>query len=373
MNTNTKHRAITLPGLIALIACCATGVSAGPAREYNLVDLGVLPGQSSSSPAAINDREQVAGTSGEFAFLYNDLGLGSKPSEKQLGKGISRGFAINGSGIVVGDAIFDKGVRHAAVFTGNGSPIDLGALSNGGSFSRANGINTYGQVVGYCSQELDLDFGRAFIVGTRDPSSGMVDLGTLGGAYAQAWGINDSGFVTGNSQIKGDIGATHAFIWNSTDGMRDLGTIAGDFSYGTFINGKNHVAGYTTINKENDRVHAFFYDGNQMTDLGSLGGASLGSDNSYALGVNASDQVVGYSYLPSSCPACEREGSVNPLVQVAFFYNEGSMTNLNDLIGDFAENYQLQTATAINDEGQIVAVAYDKSTNTSRAVLLTPL
>jgi hypothetical protein len=34
-----------------------------------------------------------------------------------------------------------------------------------------------------------------------------------------------------------------------------------------------------------------------MLDLGSLSGASLDGDRSFALGVNASDEVVGYSYL----------------------------------------------------------------------------
>ena len=141
---------------------------------------------------------------------------------------------------------------------------------------------------------------RAFIVSIFDPS-GMTDLGTLGGPYAQAWGINNSGFVTGNSQIRGIAnvpGATHAFLWERNAGMRDLGTLAGDFSYGTFINEKNHVVGYSTIKMQNDRVHAFLHNGNEMIDLGTLGGVSLESDNSYALGVNLNDQVVGYSYLP---------------------------------------------------------------------------
>ena len=49
------------------------------------------------------------------------------------------------------------------------------------------------------------------------------------------------------------------------------------------------------------------------------------------------------------------------------------MANLNDLIGKAAENYQLELATAINDEGQIVAIAYDNSAGAFHAVLLTPL
>jgi hypothetical protein len=49
------------------------------------------------------------------------------------------------------------------------------------------------------------------------------------------------------------------------------------------------------------------------------------------------------------------------------------MANLNDLIGEAKENYRLDTAAAINDEGQIAAIAFDKSTGDFRAVLLTPI
>ena len=144
--------------------------------------------------------------------------------------------------------------------------------------------------------------------------------------------------------------------------MVDLGTLAGDFSYGTSINANNHVAGYSTIDKDNDRVHAFLHDGKQMLDLGSLGGAAFGNDRSFALGVNANDQVVGYSYRP-----------IDRMQQVAFIYRDGLMVDLNSLIMDSAQEYLLVSATAINDRGQIVALALVKSAGTYHAVLLTPI
>jgi probable HAF family extracellular repeat protein len=359
---NTKHRLVTLLGSIALVACCAIGVSGGPVQTYSLTDLGVIPGEEDSTPAAINDQGHVAGTSGDCAFRYTSTRkIPMEDVGRQTPKGtICRGFGINGSGLVVGDSNFGKDVSHAAVFS-NGSVTDLGTLKSGGNFSRANGINANGQVIGSSSEKPDLTSGRAFIVSTFD-RSGMIDLGTLGGVYAQAWGINDSGFVTGNSQIKSDLGATHAFIWERNAGMVDLGTIAGDFSYGTFINEKNHVVGYSTIDKDNDRIHAFLHDGKQMIDLGSLGGAAFGNDRSFALGVNASDQVVGYSYRP-----------INRMQQVAFVYSEGLMVDLNNLIMTSANDYLLVSATAINNKGQIVAIAWVKSAGTYHAVLLTPI
>ena len=391
---------------IALTACCAIGVSSAGAQirlSYTLTDLGVLPDQKPNvtRPAAISGQAkdgqvQVAGTSDAFAFRYTS---GSKiPMEyvdKNAAESISRGFGINGSGQVVGDSTFGtKTTSHAAMFS-DGSATDLGTLKDSGNFSRANGINAYGQVIGFSSETLDGASSRAFIVGTSSYSSPMIDLGTLGGAHAQALAINDSGFVTGNSQTHtaDRPDSIHAFIWHAATGpvsesleipsnpnrrrMLDLGALDGHFSYGTSISSKNHVAGYSTINNFDDRVHAFLYNGEKMIDLGSLSGASLESDRSYALGVNAADQVVGYSYLSWFCLECDQEETVSPSVhsprQVAFIYEGGFMLNLNDLIGDAAQNYRLDAATAINDQGQIVAIAYDYNAGAVRAVLLTPL
>ena len=58
---------------------------------------------------------------------------------------------------------------------------------------------------------------------------------------------------------------------------------------------------------------------------------------------------------------------------VAFIYSEGVMLDLNDLIGDAAKNYRLDSATAINDDGQIVAIAFNQFADAFHAVLLTPL
>lgn len=355
---------------IALAALCATGVSSANAQTtastYTLTDLGVLPDQkdNSSRPAALNNESQVAGTAGTSAFLYIKNGKGMEDLGKDSVDSIARGFGINSLGVVAGDSTFGKTqVSHAAMFA-NGTAIDLGTLKKAGDYSRANGINSLGQVVGFAGDRRDGQNSRAFIMSTANRFSHMIDLGTLGGNYAQALGINDSGFVTGNAQIVDSISTgrtSHAFIWETNTGMLDLGTIGGDFSYGTSINEKNHVAGYSTIGPDNNRVHAFLNKDNEMIDLGSLSGSSLGLDFSYALAVNVNDQVVGYAYLPSDGPW-----------SVAFVYSNGLMVNLNDLIGDASENYRLDCATGINDKGEIVVIAYNNSAEAYHAVLLTP-
>ena len=369
---------------IALTACCAIGVATAGAETYTLTDLGVLPGESVSASAAVNRQGQVAGTSGESAFRYDSA---TDPAMKNIGnrgdtKGgnKSRGFGINRSGVVAGDSTFGTSeISHAAIFE-NGSMRDLAALGDSESFSRANGINTYGQVVGSFGGRLDSEFSRAFITDTlsQEKRPIWIDLGTLGGMYAQAWAINDFGFVTGNSEVSafhtmGSSGPIHAFIWSANTQMVDLGTLAGDFSYGTGINANNHVVGYSTISSSDDRVHAFLHDGKTMLDLGSLGGASMASDHSFALGVNEADQVVGYSYVPADeVGVLFDPAAAGAPQQVAFLYSNGMMVDLNTLIGSATKRYRLYSATGINDKGQIAAIAFDASCDSFHAVLLSP-
>src|ERR1044071_5442641 len=217
-----KTNLITILG--ALVACCALGVSTAGAqiliRAYDVTDLGVLPAKKAriSIPAAINEQGQVTGTSGmssvdESAFLYDPKG--NKGALQDLGKnygGISHGTAINSVAEVVGDSTFgtSEAICHAALFR-NGKIVDLGTLK-GGVYSRATGINASGQVVGFSSTKPDnSSANRAFV---WNASTGMIDIGTLGGLAAQAFAISNSGFVTGTSQVvDGTPGATHAFIY----------------------------------------------------------------------------------------------------------------------------------------------------------------
>ncbi len=364
----TKHRPINVFSPFALVAACAVWVSSAQAQQYILTEMGVLPGATESTAHAINDVGQVAGTSGQSAFRYTKEGkIQMENVAERSTKGVHRGFGINSGGLVVGDSTFGTAYSHAAIFN-NGIATDLGTL-RGGPYSRANGINCLGWVVGFTSEKPDQPDGKAFLIRALDRGSRMIDLGTLGGAHAQAWGVNDFGSVTGSAQVDEKSEAIHAFVWHSKTGMLDLGTIAGDFSYGMFIGANNHILGYSTISADNDRVHAFLYDGSTMLDLGSLGGASMESDRSFALGVNAADEVVGYSYVPVAGSAV---GLPPEVQQVAFVYRNGLMTDLNELIGSAMKRYQLHSATAINDKGQIVAIAFDREMEAFRAVLLTP-
>ena len=135
----------------------------------------------------------------------------------------------------------------------------------------------------------------------------MTDIGSLGGGYGEANGINSGGQITGISLTAG-----HA-------------------------------------------LHAFLYSNGAMKDLGTLGGAS-----SAGLGINSGGQVVGYSLTANNA-------------QHAFVYSNSTMKDLNSLIepgAPLAQYVTLTEATAINDNGWIVADGIDSRTGDTNAYLL---
>src|SRR5438093_6571617 len=70
----------------------------------------------------------------------------------------------------------------------------------------------------------------------------VTNLGTLGGTYSVATGINDFGRVVGVSSTTGDVDR-HAFLRTKTGGMQDLGTLGGGNSFGFGINNFGQVVG----------------------------------------------------------------------------------------------------------------------------------
>ena len=95
---------------------------------------------------------------------------------------------------------------------------DLGTL--GGEYGSANGINATGQVVGW-SYTTDHE-GHAFITGPN--GAGMTDLGTLEG-QSQALGINDAGQVVG-AGYSFARGGSYAFVTGPDGaGLTDLNSL----------------------------------------------------------------------------------------------------------------------------------------------------
>ena len=148
----------------------------------------------------------------------------------------------------------DSGGLHAFLWQpganpGQGTMIDLGTL--GGTDSFAYGINELGQVMGYSQTQMSEEWGapHAFLWQPgADPGQGtMIDLGTLGGLYSVANGMNGSGKVVGQSTIAS--GDWHAFVWGPDGGsLVDLGGLGGSQSYANAINASSKIVGGSETN-----------------------------------------------------------------------------------------------------------------------------
>jgi probable HAF family extracellular repeat protein len=291
--------------------------------EYEIIDLDPLG--SYSIAYGINNLGQVVGVyqtaSGQRAFLWTASG-GMRNLGTMSGGIYSSARCINDSGQVVGwsSTIFGQ-EDHAFLWTTEGGMIDLGTL--GGTISHAYGINDSGYVVG--GSQLLSGSGHAFL---WTEVGGMEDLGILPPFYSsEALGINNLVQVVGNS-------AGHAFLWTETGGMQALGGIGGTFSRAYGINDSGQIVGAASLPDSTNWHACMWTEFVGIQDLGTLGG-----DHSVALGINNSGQVVGYSSESASGP------------DRAFLWTDGVMQDLGTLGGDFTR------AEGINDSGQVVGTS----------------
>jgi probable HAF family extracellular repeat protein len=218
------------------------------------------------------------------------------------------------------------------------SVLDLGSI--GGSFSAAQGINNSGQVVGYFGS-LNATENRFYNRGFLYSGGTITDLGTLGGSSTVPSAINDVGQVVGYSTAL--IPAPNPCA-NPDDPNYDP----------SFCDpNQNPDAPDPNAPYFVEEGHAFLYSNGSMTDLGVLPNA--GSGASSASDINNSGQIVGYSAGPP-------DPYYGPQPH-GFLYSGGSMTDLGDLGGGF------QTfAFAINNSGQIAGFS-DIGLNQRRAFL----
>jgi formylglycine-generating enzyme len=195
---------------------------------------------------------------------------------------------------------------------------DLGTLP-GYSGSRASGINACGQVVGYASSSSD-NHEHAFLY----TNGTMTDLGAIpGDTYSFATGISDNGTVVGysGSDYYGN-GPTHAFIY-SNGSMTSLGTFAGSKSQATGINASGQVVGFTFASKYGDE-YGFLYTNGTLTNLG------VGAPFS----INAGGQVVG---------SANTFHAAGP----AFLYSSGTRTNVVLPHGRCSEAYSINASAQV--------------------------
>jgi probable HAF family extracellular repeat protein len=371
--------------------------------------------------AALEAPAQLAAQESKAApvlFSVTDLGT--------LGGTFGVAYGINNAGKVGGGATLANGNQHSFLWTQSGGMQDLGTL--GGPNSAAGGPNSRVQLAVLSDTTATDPYGENFCgfgtglicLGAVWQKGVMTALPTLGGNNGAAIGINNRGQSMGYAE-NGTQDPTcpapqildyEAVIWGPQPGqVQELPPLAGDtVGFALGINDAGQVVGSsgscanTPLVPQPVGPHAVLWDNGSPTNLGSLGGQLI----STAAAINNRGEIVGASDLPGdtalhtflwtretgmqdlgtlpgdviSLPGAT--GGINNRHQVvgwscdsagncrAYIWQKGVMTDLNALVPPTSPLY-LVIAYAINDAGEIVGQAVQKSTGDVHAFLATPV
>ena len=129
----------------------------------------------------------------------------------------------------------------------------------------------------------------------------------------------------------------HAFVWNSGSGLTDLGTLGGDTSYALGVNDSGEVVGYSYL-ADNVTTHVFTWTSSGgLVDLGSLSGGTWTQGSA----INSAGDIAG-------------TGLDSNRKQVPTYWSpSGGMVSLGENVGD-TRNYGF----GINDAGAVTGQIY---------------
>ena len=344
-----------------------------PAPRYTVTDLGVLPGDTSSWANAINSRGEVVGNSflhgGRWrAFLWRG---GRMTFLGTLGGLESRAVAISDSGDIAGDSLTLRSQQHAFLFH-NGRMEDVSPHDASVSFSYA--VDSSGQV---CGENYPTKGGHRALFHRNSKAS----TPPLPSAFtaSEPRGMNDRGQIVGKivgNRIKPQW---KAFFFDSRTGQMTTLPVVPPFTKAAALainnNGQTVGTAWNTNqpslaeDTQHPGQHAVLWEEGRMTDLGVLPHFSSSS----GMGLNNRGQVVGCcsqepNFLPDAIHRLLNHGT-DPSHEEAFLYDTGRMMGLNSLIST-RSGWTLETATGINDRGQIVGSG--QHDGQQRAFLLTP-
>jgi probable HAF family extracellular repeat protein len=350
--TRSHRRAITLCLLGSTFALASV---TGHTQAAHLIDLGVHTGY------AINNAGQVAL---DGAIFLNGVFTPLPPIPG--GTEPINAHAINASGSVVGDGSSTNYLCSAVIYI-NGAFAYFGEPFGDKlvDCATATGINAIGQVVGVATtnhgqhQDGFLYEQGQFTRLSGFPGTSPVTESMVG---TQAFGINDSGQITGQTPFdNGLLSGEHAFIYDGVN-WTDLGPGTG---YAINVHGAvTGVAGPQDVSLTIDLPppppmppgHAFLNSAGHLTDVGVLAGGTQGIGHA----LNIGGQVVGASDFAGGTRTH------------AFFYN-GVITDLNALVSaddPLKPFVTLTDASGINDGRLIVLNGTDSRDGSKHAYLL---
>lgn len=195
----------------------------------------------------------------------------------------------------------------------------------------------------------------------RFPHYRVIDLGTLGGAFSAAYGINAAGSATGCSTLTPRGVGLHAVLWYRDGHLRDLGTLGGPNSCADGPNARDEAVIISETANKDPNGEDFCQDGTHLQCLAAIWkNAELtalptlaGGNNAQAYWLSNRGQVVGFSENDVK----EKKGYCATPFQIRRFEAvtwepDGEIQELRPLNGD-----TVGFAWGINDRGQAVGVS----------------
>lgn len=232
-----NNRQVSGNSTITTEAATAEGATGSRLRAFSwtsgtMTNLGALPGATTNRFArgyAINDSGVVVGefnNDASRAFVYTPSSFSMSGLTRLAGDN-DRGVAqdINNAGVIVG--VSSNGTANRATkWTNNGTsyvPSDLGSIDGTTTTSaRANALNQNGAAAGFSR-----DASAATSQATLWTGGTVTDLGSLGDGnrFSQAFGLSGGNVVVGSSSTGQTVGQligsssstsiTRAFVWES--------------------------------------------------------------------------------------------------------------------------------------------------------------
>ncbi len=226
-------------------------------------------------------------------------------------------------------------------------------LLPGGNNSYALDMNDGGQIVGFSDTDAyDPACGSATTAGFQFESVIWEPNGTVrllaplpGDTVANAFGINNSGQVVGNSGVCGNttpppyVMSSHAVLWERDGTPIDVGSALGGPSGASAINDRGDVSGTYTSASGSPEAFLWIRESRRPVPLQPPTGF-VAAVNGCCKTINDDREIVGFMF------------NADFSQQHAFLWKGGVMVDLNDLISK-SSPWVLQSAAGINASGQI--------------------
>jgi probable HAF family extracellular repeat protein len=348
-----------VPGVIAQPPTIIAGPIVPSVPYYQLTDLGVLEGQSSSFAWDINNSNAVIGTSGRRSFVYrscrmNDLGT--------LGGDETRAMDIHDTGTIVGWSRNSAGTKRPFIHSG-GLMSDIGNALVGDAVR----VGSWNIPVGHVAASEAVSGDAAYFINNEAFLLPRVRVSRVATKSVQVTDMTDTHRVLGSVgvTVKGTVTTSETWGMVSANGFGAWTRIAGVPGFETSvrpraINTSGAIVGSFDAGQGYARPFLSTNPSAPAQDLGVV----PGYNGAFAYDINNGHWIVGTT-IPTYFSGQLSHGFVRA--------PGGGLVDLNTRLVN-SDGWIVHEALALNDTGHIVGrgIKTDASGTYHRAIMLTP-